>query len=452
MRRSVQSYINQWYKLKNRKPLVIRGARQVGKTTLVRMCAEQLGLQLIEINLEKPFLFTQSLASSNPVKIIELIEFELNVDIQTNSCLLFFDEVQAVPEILPLLRYFYEETPEYAVVVTGSLLEFVLDEPEFSMPVGRVSFLHMGPMLFEEFLMAMGEHRLLDFLAHYQLAQDIPDVIHQRLAHYVKTYCIVGGMPEVVSEYAKNKSLKKISLIKNDIVTAFQLDFGKYRKKTNSKLLSKVFYRLPHLIGQKLKYTQLDSGVRAKDLNTIIEQLCLAKLAYRVYHTHCNGVPLKGELVEKIFKMLFLDVGLAQSILGVNPLDYESKSDLNQINKGAVAEQFIGQHLLFFQDESQPPELFYWVREKKSSSAEVDYVISQNNRIYPVEVKSGKTGTLRSLQLFVQEKSTPTAIRFNANTPSVLHEVRKTARGEVNYTLISLPHYLVEQLNRLTGR
>jgi len=449
MQRHAEKNIHQWFEKKNRKPLIIRGARQVGKTTLVRMCAKQLKLNLVELNLEKPFRFTSALESLNPKKVIELIEFELNIDISAESSLIFFDEAQATPEILPLLRYFYEEIPEYAVIVTGSLLEFVLAEPSFSMPVGRLNFLHLGPMTFEEFLLAMGEQKLLNFIQQYDLKDTIADLVHHRLTEQIKEYCLVGGMPEVVLEYSKNKSLKEITRIKSDLITTFQLDFGKYTARANSQLLTKVFNRLPHLIGQKLKYSHIDKDIRSSEIKKVIDQLCLAKLTQKVFHSHSNGVPLKAEISEKYFKMLFLDVGLMQSILGISPLDFEETLEINQINNGTISEQFIGQHLLYIQNAEQPPELFCWMREKKSASAEIDYVITSQGQVFPIEVKSGKTGTLRSLQQFVLEKQTKTAIRFNADLASVYHEKRQSTLGTINYTLISLPHYLVGQILRL---
>ncbi len=327
-------------------------------------------------------------------------------------------------------------------------MEFVLDEPNFSMPVGRINFLHLGPMNFEEFLQALGENKLLNYLKNYTLENDISDVIHTRLTELVKIFCIVGGMPEVVNTYAKTTSIKKLNQIKNDIVTAFHLDFGKYKSKTNSRLLSTVFYKLPQLIGKKIKYVALSREQRAKELSAILEQLCLAKICYKIYHSHSNGIPLKADVNENNFKVLFLDVGLVQAIMGINALDFESSHDLNLVNKGIIAEQFIGQHLLYLHELNQEPGLHYWMREKKSSSAEVDYIVSYTNQIIPVEVKSGKTGTMRSLHLFVQEKNARLAVRFNADKPSLLKEQRQTAHGEFDFRLLSLPHYLVGQLHR----
>lgn len=449
MKRIAETYISQWYSSKNRKPLVMRGARQVGKTTLVRLCAKQLNLNLIEINLEKPYRFTQALATMDVKNIVEFIELELNIDINPETSLIFFDEVQVVPEIIHLLRYFYEELPQYAIITTGSLLEFVLDEPHFSMPVGRVSFMYLGVMTFEEFLLALDEKKLLTFIQQFDLTVNIPDIIHSRCLALVKTYCITGGMPESVKSYAEHRSYKPLNVLKSDVVTAFELDFGKYHKKVNATLLTKVFYQLPQQLGFKIKYTNLDQEARSQVLNEILNQLNLAKIIYKVHHSNANGIPLKAEMNARSFKVLFLDVGLVQTILGINPLDITLIEDINAINQGAIAEQFIGQHLLYLNEPFQPPELYYWMREKRNAAAELDYVITLSNHVIPVEVKSGKTGRLKSLQLFVQEKQIPLALRFNADKASCLTEARKTIQGEVEFKLLSLPHYLVGQTKRI---
>lgn len=433
-----------------RKPLLMRGARQVGKTTLVRMLAERLGLQLVELNMEKPWRFIPTLESLDPLQTIEAIEFELNIDIDPNRSIVFFDEVQVCPAVLPMLRYFYEEAPQYRVIATGSLLEFVLAKPEFSIPVGRIELHHLGPLTFEEFLRALGEEKALAKIENHHLGDDLAEPVHEKLNQLARTYSVVGGMPEAVAVYARTRSFKAVEKVKSEIIDTFRLDFNKYGEKANPRLLRLAFDAIPRLMGKKLIYSHIDAHTRSGDLSEAVEQLRLARIVAKVYNTHANGVPLAAERNERFFKLLGMDTGLLLTQLQLTPSDVVRIEELNLVNRGAVAEQFIGQHLYSMQPAYMEPELHYWAREERSASAEVDFVITDGHRrIVPVEVKAGSTGKLRSLQLMVHEKSLPIALRFCSNLPSVFNEQRKTVKGAVDFRLISLPHYLVQQTARL---
>jgi len=433
-----------------RKPLLIRGARQVGKTTLVRMLAEQLGFQLIELNMEKPYRFTSTLGDLNPRRTVEAIEFELNVRIDPGTSILFFDEVQACPQVLPLLRYFYEEAPEFRVVTTGSLLEFVLAEPDFSMPVGRVELLYVGPLTFEEFLHAIGEQMAVETLTNYRLGEQIPMPIHDKLNFLTRLYSIVGGMPEAVAEYARTRSFSACERVKAQIIETFRLDFGKYRHKANPRVLTLAFDAVPRLVGRKLIYSHIDADCRSDVLSRAVEQLRLARVVSKVFNCHANGVPLAAERNDRFFKILSLDVGLLLSQLRLSPTDVDRVAELNLVNAGTLAEQLVGQQLYAMQPPSREPELHYWAREEKAASAEVDFVVADlRHGVVPIEVKAGATGRLRSLHVMVQEKGIPVAVRFCANVPTILHERRGTTKGNVDFHLVSLPHYLVQQLLRL---
>jgi len=430
--------------------MVIRGARQVGKTTLIRMLAEELQLHLVELNMEKPWRFTSTFADLDPRKTIEAIEFELNIDIDPGKSIIFFDEIQACPEALQMLRYFYEEASEYPVIATGSLLEFVLAEPKFSIPVGRVELFHLGPMTFREFLTAVDEDKAFSLIKSYQLGQSIPSQIHEKLNHLVRIYSIVGGMPEAVFSYSQNRSFKEVERIKSGIIETFRLDFNKYHGRSKSQLLTLVFDIMPRLMGKKLIYSRIDPAYRSQDLLKAVDQLCKAGIAAKIFNCHANGVPLAAEKKERFFKMMLLDTGLLITQLRLIPTEVDRISELNLVNKGIVAEQFIGQHLSRLQPAYRPPELYYWSREKKASSAEVDYLITDGNQlIVPVEVKAGSTGSLRSLHIMILEKGLKRAVRFCSAQPSIFKEERKTAKGPVNFLLISLPHYLVQEVDRI---
>ncbi len=444
--------LKSWYSRKQRKPLLIRGARQVGKTTLVRMFAEMENIQLIEINCEKPWGFLSLAEKLDPKIIIQAIEFEFNTTITPENSLIFFDEVQNTPSVLKLLRYFYEDFPEYRVITTGSLLEFVFDEPEFSVPVGRLDLMYLVPFSFEEFLGAVGEQSALKVLQNYQLDESIDQHIHLKLTQLLRKYIAVGGMPEVIYAYLQHHSMLELERIKNSIIDTFKLDFHKYRKNTNPKLLSIIFDSLPIQIGGKIKYSNIDKSYKSNDIGKSLNLLCLAKIVSKVFNTGCNGVPLGAEKKDRFFKCFMLDIGLIHTQLKLNPFEISEADELNYINKGALSEQLVAQQLIAQHQYFMEPELYYWAREKKASSAEVDFVITNSRRqIIPVEVKAGSTGSLRSLQIMVIEKSIRHAVRFNSMPPSIFHEKRNTVKGDSRFTLYSLPHYLAGQLQRLAN-
>lgn len=443
MFRQAQDYLNQWKTKANRKPLIIRGARQVGKSYLVRAFARETPLTLIELNFEKNPELADLFKSGDPKKILRLMEVQFNREITPVSSLLFLDEIQAAPTVIPLLRYFYEEVPELPVIAAGSLLEFVLSHHSFSMPVGRVEYLFLGPMHFEEFLLALGEDKLCQFLKNYKLTEGVPTPIHGRLMELVKLYCLVGGMPEAVNVYQQTRSLQPVDEVKRNILSTYSDDFAKYKPRIHYERMLKVFRKTPLLIGEKIKYVNIDPHERSKDLSECLHLLAMARVIHQVLHSACNGIPLGAEVNSKLFKLLFLDVGLMSTACGLGVLDYEKSDDLQRVNQGKVSKQFVGQHLLDARPLYAPPELVYWAREQKNSSAEVDYVTAQGSQIVPVEVKSGKTGTLKSLQIFMKEKKCRKGVRICSQPPSVTETP--------SFTLVSIPFYLVGQFGRMCG-
>lgn len=450
MYRFALDYLINWQSKNGRKPLIIRGARQVGKSYLVSDFAKKNFPHLVEINFEKRSGLQDLFVGKQPEKIRTLLELEFKTKIIPGETLLFLDEIQAAPQVIPILRYFYEEIPELHVIAAGSLLEFTLSDHTFSMPVGRVEYLYLGPMTFEEFLLALNEKELFEFLGNYSLTETIPSSIHNRYLELVKLYCFLGGMPQVLNDYLQNKSLEQCDVIKHSILTSYKDDFGKYKKKINFSRLVTVFQKLPQLVGEKIKYVNIDPHEKAKDLAQTLDLFCLARLCYRVFHSSCSGLPLGAQLNQKIFKLLFLDIGLMNASLGLNLLDYEKVTDVGLIHQGKMSEQFIGGHLLYQKPVYIDPELYYWVREKATSAAEVDYVISMGEKIIPIEVKSGKSGRLKSLHYFLKEKKQSLGVRFNNQVPSLLKtKVLLTDGTPISFTLLSLPFYLIGQLSRL---
>ncbi|MFK5986204.1 MAG: AAA family ATPase [Pseudomonadota bacterium] len=450
MYRKLFNDLAKWKNRTVRKPLVIRGARQVGKTFLVREFAKQYFSSFIEINFDRSPEKNQLFDSSDIERSLKLLEIDEDAAPIDKNTLLFFDEIQAAPDVFHFLRYLFEQRPDIPVIAASSLLEFLLEEHNFSMPVGRIEYLHMGPLDFEEFLMATGNDKLVSFLENYQLNDNIPESIHNKLLYFTQLFFIVGGMPAAVRDYSNGNNLSEAQREHQSIIQTYEDDFSKYRKKSDHKRLQKVFQKLPALIGNKLKYVNIDPNDRAKDLANSLELLEMAKIFYRVKHSSANGTPLRAEVDDKVFKPLFLDIGLASSSLGLKLTSLTNKNNNLMVDQGALTEQFIGQHLLYIHPYYEKPELFYWNREARNSSAEIDYLLTVQTIVVPVEVKAGKTGTLKSLQLFVANKSSTIALRFNTSPPVFLQQTTRLAhKKDCDYMFLSLPLYLVCQSVRL---
>jgi predicted AAA+ superfamily ATPase len=450
LNRTAIKYLLEWKKQDKRKPLVVRGARQVGKSYLVEDFARREFPIQLTINAERDKEFLQRIVHESPAQMLKLIELEYGCRLVPGQSLIFLDEIQAVPEMFARLRYFYEETPELHVIAAGSLLDFILEDHSFSMPVGRIEYLHLGPMTFGEFLSATGNEQWNDFLSACGCRDQVPDSAHETLSRLFRTFLALGGMPEAVATYARTHSLLEADRIKETILGTLRDDFAKYQKKVQHELMLKVFNRLPSVVGQKFKYVNISREDSAREIGRCLHLLELARLVYRVRHSACSGLPLEVGVRDDNFKTLFLDVGLLLRACGLGAGTVEREPDLMLINAGALAEQVVGQHLLYACPCWETPRLYYWAREKPNSAAEVDYVIANDGQIVPVEVKAGKTGTLRSLWQFVAEKKVGLALRFNMDKPSLLDAADTMHDGtRISYRLLSLPLYLIDHTNRL---
>lgn len=448
MDRDALRYLEEWRERGNRKPLVVRGARQVGKSYLVRQFGESQFEGLVEVNFENEDVVASYFDNSDCAATVRLLEAHYRTEIRPGKTLLFLDEIQAAPEVFARLRYFHEQMPNLHVAAAGSLLEFVLEEHAFSMPVGRVEYLHLGPMQFAEFVRAVGDQGLLDICAERQATDALPLGIHQRLVERFKSFLLVGGMPEALAAFVESGAHRLPDMVLQSILQTFADDFGKYQGRANRNHLLTTYRALPQLIGRKLKYVNISREHRAADLAGALHMLELARVAYLVRCTAAQGLPLGAQESAKAFKPLFLDVGLVLSALGLNAADLAG-CDLMAINSGAICEQFVGQHLLHRQELYRQPELHYWAREYRSAAAEVDYVLAIGSHVIPVEVKAGKTGTMRSLHQFMLTHDSPLAVRLNLDLPSLGQVEGHTATGEhYSYPLLSLPVYMVDQIER----
>ncbi len=449
MERFALQYIQKWMAKKRRKPLILRGARQTGKSTLVRLFAQRQTLKLNEVNLEKHLYLNEVFQSLDINRIINELEAITGSNLKHKGSILFLDEIQATPHALQALRYFYEETPDICIIAAGSLLEFTLSDHSFPMPVGRIEYYHLGPMTFKEFL---GEIRpdLLKYIAAYNFPDKIPDAAHKQLNENLRVYFFTGGMPEAVLAYKETGSVTDVTDVHRSISDTYLDDFSKYGRHIDLILMQQVFRYIPRTLGTKIKYSNVAREKKSRDVKRIIDLLVNARVCHKVYHSHSDGVPLFARINENIYKLIFMDIGIVNHICGNDFRTIQSLLTHKVINEGGLAEQFIGQHLILLKNEA--PTLFYWVRQGKSSNAEVDYVISNHNKVYPVEVKSGKSGSLKSLQQFVLAENNSIAIRFDLNPPSI-QDVSHIApvSGEnrhAEYKLISLPLYMAEELLR----
>lgn len=450
MYRSAIQFLREWKDRPDRKPLVIRGARQVGKSYLARMLANECFENLVEIDFEQDRQAARLFEGHCPKKTIALLEAAHLTSINPGRTLLFLDEIQAAPEVFASLRYFYEQMPELHIVAAGSLLEFVLEDHRFSMPVGRIEYLHLGPMTFEEYLLAMGKDKRLDALRNFTFSDQSFASLHERLMDDFRDYCVVGGMPAAVGVYADSGSYLAVERTLEGVLATYRDDFNKYGSRVNHDRLHKVFSRLPLMVGQKLKYTTLDREEQSRELRKSLHLLEMARIIRRIPHSDANGIPLGAEVNDRHFKTVFLDVGLLCRACGVSITDIHTARDVMLINSGAVCEQFVGQHLLYAGRCFEEPQLYCWMRQKHNTSSEIDYLMQVATQIVPVEVKAGKTGTLKSLHMFLVEKNRDFALRFNADTPSIVDATTSVSGREPKaFRLVSLPFYLVGQLQRL---
>ena len=402
MKRLIDSVLSQWKDKKHRKPLVLRGARQVGKTWSVNYFARKYFKQQIILDLEKDRnlhrLFGEDLSAGN-LKV--LIEAYTGRSMVPGETLLFLDEIQTCPRALMSLRYFYEEMPDLHVIAAGSLLEFVMEDSSF--PVGRVEFEWMYPLSFEEFLLALDMESIVPHIPSLTRPKPVPDAIHVKLLEQVKLYAVIGGMPEAVAIFREKRSLPEVASVHKNLSAGYVEDFVKYAPRINRDCLQRVFEQIPQRVGTQIKYSSLDPERRTETIQGCFRVLEQAAVVHPVKSTPAQGLPLGATASSKIFKVVFLDIGLMQHINGLLSRDILLQPDLLAVYRGAVAEQFAGQQLLASGNGSENGRLYYWHRTASSSNAEIDFVLDRQGTIIPVEIKSGPVGRLKSLQIFLAE-------------------------------------------------
>jgi predicted AAA+ superfamily ATPase len=456
MKRISEKYFETWLNKPGRKPLIIRGARQVGKSTLVRQIAANNNRTLFEVNLERHAELTPVFKTMDPGRILREIELIAQKGpIEPSNSVLFIDEIQEIPEAIAALRYLYEERPEIPVVAAGSLLEFALSEHHFSMPVGRVDYYHLGPMSFNEYCIAQGCEDLDNYLTTFRSPSDFSAVAHERLLVLLREYLFTGGMPEVVKAFSEDHDIEAVKRIHASILNTYRDDFAKYGDKNLLPRLRRTFEYIPLSIGEKVTFSRVSRDWKARDVRVAVDMLAQAGIISRIHHTSGAGMPLAAQADDTIFKGLFLDVGLMNALCGAVPLTMEEFQSHRFLHEGALAEQFVGQHLLYTPGPFARPELYYWQREGKSANAEVDYLIHAGKHPLPVEVKAGLSGSLKSLHQFVAAYHPPLALRFDLNPPSmqnVDHTIMAPdGKKAITFKLMSLPLYHAGDAARLAG-
>ncbi len=446
MKRNFTAFLLEWKNSINRKPLIVRGARQVGKTYTIEDFAVNHYNNFVKINFEETPEMKSLFKSNDVAEIIQTLELVYGVSLSGDNSLLFLDEIQACPYAITSLRYFYEKAPQLHVIAAGSLLDHLLNELSYSMPVGRVEFAYMFPMSFTEFLKALGHSDLERYVTEYIPPKPVNVVLHEKLLKLVRLYYFIGGMPEAVSVYIQTKSLQQVEKVHESIIKSLEFDFAKYGTRKQQDLLVKTFRYIPKGIGNKLKYVRIDTSERSDKLKEALNLLEKSRIVHLIKSSSASIPPLEYGVNDKMIKPLFLDIGLANHLLKLRLLDTDK---LITANEGSMAEQFTGQQLLAFPPFYIDKQLYYWSREKRNSEAEIDYLLETNNTIIPVEVKSGKTGTLKSLHVYMAEKGKQTAIRINADLPSEVWiettvYVEKQLKN-VKYRLVSIPFYLLNE-------
>lgn len=353
------------------------------------------------------------------------------------------------------MRYFFEQKPELAVVAAGSLLEFVLAEHSFSMPVGRIEYLFLEPMGFQEFLQATGDDDLLALLSGFSWGDQFPISAQERLLVRLREYLLVGGMPESVRVFQETGQIAEAQRVHASILNTWRDDFAKYSTRAQRSVLQKVFAFVPGHVGEKMKYSNIDRDEKSRALKQAVELLSDARIVRRVFHSEGAGAPLGATIKDTVYKTYFLDVGLVNSACGIGRIPQESIKEDRFINEGGLAEQFIAQHLPLLQKSYDYYTPTYWLREGRANNAEVDFLYQLGARVLPIEIKAGKSGTLKSLIEFMHLKNGDTAVRFDLNPPSVMPVSHTRTRGKAGqpteFKLYSLPLYLIEQLPRLMG-
>jgi predicted AAA+ superfamily ATPase len=403
---------------------------------------------LIEINFERDPSYRKHFSANDPRRVLDDLSLLLGREVKPRQTILFLDEIQAAGEVLAKLRWFMEEMPELPVIAAGSLLEFTLRDHEFSMPVGRVSFRHMEPIGFQEYLRAHGQERLLKTIEEWRPGKDLSAAAHEQAWKWFERFSMVGGMPEVAAADAGGAAPSRCRAIQKDLMAAFRADFPKYAGRLHADVLDAVLRAVTASIGRKFVYARADAGLKQHQAKKALESLAAARICSLVRYSAGNALPLGAETKDTFRKAVLLDVGLLHAMLNTPaaaafpawdalPADFRSR----------ISEQMAAQQLrLLDPGGAEESGLYYWQREG-GRPGEIDYLAEVGGNIIPIELKSGAAGSMKSLHQFMHDKGLPLAVRCDANPPSDMRvDVATTQGNPSKYRLISLPLYLLWKL------
>lgn len=417
LKRSIDRALLSWKNDPERLVLLVRGARQVGKTYSVRNLGSTFP-RFLEINFEERSEVKSFFEGDLIVQdICEKLTAFFGVPLIPGESLLFFDEIQACPNCLRALRFFHERMPGLHVVAAGSLLEFVLSEiPSFG--VGRIQSLFMYPLSFGEFMGAEGSGALWEYAQNRKPGEPLDAPVHEKITEKMRTYMLTGGMPAVVDRYTKNRDLRACQDLIGALLTTIFDDFSKYAHRIDPLVLRDTFRSVGSQAGGKFKYASVGAGIPGRTAKAALDLLCRAGLVYRVFNTAARGIPLGAHKDHKRFKVIPLDIGIHQRMLGLSLPEMIIADPAKMVHRGHCAEIFAGLQFIMESSPLLEPGLFYWHREARDANAEVDYVIAQSDRIVPVEIKSGLRGSMQSMRLFLKERGLPMGVRLSAENAS----------------------------------
>ena len=441
--RTVFRRLKQWKEAPERKPLILRGARQVGKTSAVKRFAEEYFEDVVYINLER----AEDWEAFHDIR--SLCDFERTVRVVLGKALtpgktlVFLDEIQHAPGLIELLRFFYEERPTLHVVAAGSLLEVMLLREGLEMPVGRVEYARMYPMTFFEFLGAMGKVDLLHYLENVRADDAIPAGIHREASELFRTYALVGGMPEAVSLHSRGCSPEEMHSLYASLLTGYMEDIYKYARSADVKYVRHILEHAPYAAGERITYEKFgNSAYRSREMGEAFDLLGRAMLISQVFATKSRQLPIVGR-TKASKKLLFLDAGLVNFKNGIEE-EFVRFEDVGDMYRGKLAEQIVGQNLLALGTFVEKP-LFYWAKDASEGSAEVDFCLSHRGRMVGIEVKSGHAGRLKSLASL--KDAAPEAVLMRiSSAPLARERVRSFSKRSEEYAVLSLPFYLVNRV------
>jgi predicted AAA+ superfamily ATPase len=421
LKRIIDYYLLEWKNRKGRKPLLISGVSQVGKTYSVRQLGKTFS-NFIEINLELNKAARDIVEKDlDSQRIIFQLSELLQEKITPGLTLLFFDEIQNVPQAIIALRYFYEIIPDLHVVAAGSLLDFAIEQ--VGVPVGRVSFLYMYPMSFLEFLVAKGHLMWAQLVIKHSLEEPLNEPVHEKLLDLIGEYVAIGGMPEAIKEWIKTKTSRSVKIVHSDLISNYKQDFGRYAKKHQIKYLDLLFQNAIEQLANKFMFSRVGE-YKKRELEPALELLEKAGILYKIIRSSGQGIPIGAQADLSYFKMIFLDVGLSQALLKLDLSSWFIDTKNTFINKGEIIEAFAGQEILAYSDPIIKESLFYWQRESRGSEAEIDYLIQINENVIPIEVKGGVSQRIKSMHIFLDSHlKSPYGIRFSAQNYSLNRKI-----------------------------